>query len=167
MKEIFGLFGKGLDKIIYFTACGGMSVVVLIMAFTSGDTLLRLLFGQAIVGVHELCEFMLTIMAFFGLAYTAVEKGHIAVDLVFHQFPPRVQRVLAFITGCFSFAIYSLISWQAIIYGFETQHNNVLSPTLTIPLFPFVFATGFGTALLSLTILREIISLFGNRDMVK
>ena len=167
MKNILGFFGEGLDKLIYLTACAGMSVVILIMALTSGDTLLRILFGQAIVGVHELCEFLLTIMAFFGLAYTAVEKGHIAVDLVFSQLPLKIQRVLALITGCFSFAIYSLISWQAIIYGFETRHNNVLSPTLTIPLFPFVFATGFGTALLSLAILREIISLFENRDLVK
>ncbi len=160
MRRIVQRFETALTKFIYTLAFVGMSVVVLMVALTAGDAVMRSFFNRPITGASEASEFMLTIMIFFGLAYTAMEKGHIEVDLLFSKFPKRVQPFLNILTSFISLVIFSLITWRTCAYALKIMRDNVLSPTLTIPIYPFVFVTSLGAGLLSLVLLRDLVHSF-------
>ena len=159
--KLHHLFGKSMDGFIYYVACAGMSTVVLLTVLTAGDALLRYLFNSPITGAHELCEFILSVMAFFGMAYTAVEKGHIAVDIAFSYLPQRIRPFVDVFIAVLSLLIFGLITWRTALYGLQVQQRGVVSPTLNIPVFPFVLVTSFGIGLLTLVLLRDLVASLG------
>lgn len=151
-------FQKAVYKPISIIANVGMGLVVILMISVAADVILRIFFNFSIVGSHELAEFLLLAIVFSALAYTATQKGHVAVDLVFSTFKPKIQLIVESITTLFSFTISSLITWQAFVYGLETKMSGVLSPTLNMPIFPFIFITSIGMGMLSIVMLKEFCS---------
>lgn len=136
----------------------GMSMVVLLMFLTAGDSLSRNLLNRSLVGTHELVEFTMAIMVFFSLALSELEKRHVAVDLVYDRLSRRKQRFLDRLVSLLSLTIFALITWQAFLYGIEMWQSRTMSPTLNIPVFPFVLVTAFGTGLLWVVLLVNFIS---------
>ena len=61
----------------------------------------------------EVTEFMMITLAFFGMGYTAMRKGHLTVDLVSEHLPRGVQVVLNIFTGLFCLAVVFVMAWQA------------------------------------------------------
>ena len=57
------------------------AAIVVMMLLTCADVVFRLL-RQPIPGTYEMVGFLGTIVASFALAYTSLEKGHIAVEIL-------------------------------------------------------------------------------------
>jgi TRAP-type transport system small permease protein len=131
----------------------GMSTVLLLTFFTVSDSLLRNLFNRSILGTHELIEFTMAIFVFFSLAYTEIEKRHVSIDILYNRLPQGVQAIFHILAVFFSLTIFSLITWQTFLYGIEMWQNRTISPTLNIPLYPFVFVVAFGTGMLCAVLL--------------
>ena len=147
-----------LEKSISVVAGLGMSVVLLMMFLTSGDSLSRTFFNHSVAGAHELAEFMMVTLAFLAVGYTELKKGHVFIDVFTSKLSEKAQRIFESITSFLSLAIYSLITWQTILYGLEMRKTGVISPILNIRIFPFVFVTGVGTGLLCLVLLRNFLN---------
>ena len=130
----------------------GMSMVILLMIFTVGESLLRNIFNYAIAGTHELVEFTMAVLVFFALAYTQIEKRHVAIDLLYTRLSPNAQAILESLTSLFSLVIFILMTWQTALYGLEMRDNHTVSPTLNIPLYPILFIISFGTGLLCMVL---------------
>jgi TRAP-type C4-dicarboxylate transport system permease small subunit len=126
----------------------GMSTVLLLIFFTVSDSLLRNLLNRSIVGTHELIEFTMAILVFFSLAYTEIEKRHVSIDILYNRLPQRAQAIFHSLAVFFSLTIFSLITWQTLLYGIEMWQSRTISPTLNIPIYPFVFVVAFGTGML-------------------
>jgi TRAP-type C4-dicarboxylate transport system permease small subunit len=93
----------------------------------------------------------------FSLAHTAVQKGHISIDLVVTRFPPRVQGIIGTITGILSLGIFSVITWQCAELAKLYRERNVTTMTAQIPFYPFLCIMAFCTGVLCLVILIELI----------
>ncbi|MEW6669584.1 MAG: TRAP transporter small permease [Thermodesulfobacteriota bacterium] len=135
----------------------GVGVLALMMFLTAADVILRYLFNRPIVGAFDLTEYMMTILISFGLAYCAMMKGHVTVDLIVSRLPQRVQAVIDCVTGLLSLGLFSLISWQCFVNVKLLYASGVTSTVLLIPVFPFVGVIGIGSAMLTLILLTDFL----------
>lgn len=135
----------------------GVGVLAVMMFLTAGDVTLRYVFNKPIPGSFDLTEYMMAIVVAFSLAYCAVMKGHVRVDIVVARFPQRAQAIIDIITGLISIGILSLITWQCFVHMKALSASKVTSSVLYIPSFPFAGLVGFGSALFTLVLLTNLI----------
>lgn len=141
--------GKGFNAV----ACLAVIAMVLLSVV---DVVLRL-FGKPIPGAYELVGFMGTIAVSFALGYTSLEKGHIAVELLFRKLPLRVQLAVEAFTDFVSFLIFGLLAYQAFIYALDIRRSGEVSSTLQMPIYPFIFGMAIGFGFLCIFIIAEFV----------
>jgi TRAP-type C4-dicarboxylate transport system permease small subunit len=132
------------------------AAIVLMMLITTGDVVLRFL-RISIPGAYETIGFLGALAIAFSLPYTAVEKGHIAVDFLVPHLPYPARIVIHSINSLVSLFLFSLIAWQSIVYAAALKVNNSVSPTLEMPIYPFVYGVAAGCILLCPVLLMELI----------
>jgi len=126
------------------------------MFITTGDVIARYFLNSPIPGAFELAELMLAGVVFFGLAYTAAQKRHIVVEILFVNLPERVRTIVAVMTSLFSICLF-LVTVLGIIELVQVQREaNAVTSVLEIPIYPVTIAIAFGVALLCLVLLTEI-----------
>jgi TRAP-type C4-dicarboxylate transport system permease small subunit len=150
LKKVFRPAGRVLHSL-------GVGVLALMMFLTAADVILRYVFNRPIVGAFDLTEYMMAILISFGLAYCAMMKGHVTVDLVVSRLPQRAQAIMDCVTGLLSLGLFSLISWQCFVNVKLLYASGVTSTVLLIPVFPFVGVVGIGSAMLTLILLIDFL----------
>lgn len=139
----------------YFNVIASVAVITM-MLLSTADVVLRL-FGKPIPGAYELVGFIGTIIVSFALGFTSLEKGHIAVELLYRKLPQRTQLAIETFTNTVSFLFFGLITYQAFIYALDMRKSGEVSPTLQMPVYPFIFGMSFGFGLLCLILIAESI----------
>jgi len=133
----------------------GISVLGLMMLLTAADVTLRYVFDRPIIGSFDVSEYMMAVLVAFGLAYCAVMKGHVRVELVVSRLPQRTQAILDSITGFVGFVLFFVITWQCFAYVKILYDSKVTSSVLHIPPYPFAALVGLGSAWLTLVLLAD------------
>jgi TRAP-type C4-dicarboxylate transport system permease small subunit len=136
-----------------FNALAGTAVVAM-MLLTCADVVLRL-FRHPVPGTYEIVGFLGTVVIAFSLAYTSLEKGHIAVEIVVEKLHLRAQAGIEAATSLIGASLFALIAWQSLLYAVDLKQSGEVSVTLTMPIYPFIFGIAAGSALLSLVLLLE------------
>lgn len=136
----------------------GIGVLGLMMLLTASDVTLRYVFNEPIGGSVELTEYMMAIIVAFGLAYCAVRRGHVRVDVVVERLPRRAQAVIDSITGLFGLVLVALITWQIPLYVKSQFDLGLTSSVLHIPSFPFVGVVVLGSACFTLVLLSDFLN---------
>ncbi len=139
----------------------GVTFLAAMMFLTAADVILRYIFNMPVPGSYELTEYMMTIVISFGLAYCALEKGHVRIDMVVEHFPKKVQAVLDSITSLVGVALFVIIAWQSFLQVVIEFDSGVTSTVLYIPVFPFVAIVAFGSATLAIAVFVEFIEHVG------
>jgi len=140
-------------KVLNTIAAGFLAAM---MVLTGVDVFLRYIFNRPVTGSYEMTEFMMPIVIAFGLAYCALEKGHVSVQLVTSRLPERAQVVMHIFANLVFLAVFILITWQTLLRAkgmFDTGQTSIV---LYIPVFPFVLAVAIGSAALCLVVLRDL-----------
>ena len=135
----------------------GVAVLAAMMFLIFADVMMRYVFNRPITGTLELNEYMQAILIAFGMAYCAVLKGHVSIDIIVSKFPQRAQAVIDSITCIFGLGVFSLITWQTALYVKEELDTGIESMVLGIPSFPFVGAVALGSALFSLVLMTHLV----------
>ena len=130
--------------------------IVAMMLLTSADVILRL-FRHPIPGTYEIVGLLGAIAISFSLAYTSVEKGHIAVEFLFQKFHRKVRLFISAINDLLCFFFFGLLTWQTIVLASDLKQNGEVSMTLQMPLYPYVFGISIGCGLLSLVLLKDFL----------
>ncbi len=112
-------------------------------------------FKSPVQGSFELMGLASAVIAAFALGYTQEKKNHIAVDILFKHFPPRVQRVLDAISNLTCAIFFGLAAYRMALFGLKLKTTGEVSETLGIVTYPFVFCVMLGLVALSLTLLVE------------
>jgi TRAP-type C4-dicarboxylate transport system permease small subunit len=128
----------------------------MMMLLTCGDVVLRL-FGHPIPGTYELVGFLGAIIISFAMAYTSVEKSHIAVDIFFQRLPRKLQTVLEGLIYLISLVLFAIITWQCQIYALDLKQSGEISLTLGIPVYPVVVGIAIGCGFLCLVLLFDVV----------
>jgi TRAP-type C4-dicarboxylate transport system permease small subunit len=143
-------FVTGILTVIATTALTCM------MFLTAADVAGRYFFNRPISGSMELVEFLMSIIVPFSIAYCAIQKSHVAVELIVDHFPERVRKVLHFFITVPSIGFILLICWQNYLYIFETYDSKLTSAVLQIPAYPFVAPLAIGTAVFAVIMLLQL-----------
>jgi len=128
------------------------------MFLTATDVILRYIFNRPISGAYEVIEYMMAILIPFGLAYCALQGGHVSVDLLVSRFRKKIQLIISTITTLFCLILFVLITWQNVIYIKEHFEANLTSAVLLIPVYPFVAAVAIGSAALCLVLVLDFLN---------
>ncbi|MBN1613422.1 MAG: TRAP transporter small permease [Deltaproteobacteria bacterium] len=145
---------KSIHAIGYgFNAIAGTALVSM-MLLTCADVIMRM-FGNPITGTYEIVGFLGTVIVAFAMAYTSMERSHVAVEVVFDLFPQRLQILIAILDDIIGAGLFGLICWQCFIYGSDLRQSGEVSMTIGMPVYPFAYGIALGSALLSLLLLAE------------
>jgi TRAP-type C4-dicarboxylate transport system permease small subunit len=112
-------------------------------------------FNKVIVGSHELMELMIGATIAFALAYAALRKGHVVVNIIVSRFPTKLGAIVSILASFLSLAIWGLMAGAATQLIYEKGLREV-SETLGLPYLPFRIAFILGLLLFSLTFVSDI-----------
>ena len=135
----------------------GAIVLAMMMFLIAGDVTLRYCFRSPITGSVELVELMMVVVVFLAIAYTASQKGHVAIELVVSHFPQRAQAIIDIFTCFLSLGLIALIIWRSVVRANSVLLANHVSAVLSIPIYPFVFIIALGCALLAIVLLANLL----------
>ncbi|MFX0199126.1 MAG: TRAP transporter small permease [Candidatus Hodarchaeota archaeon] len=135
----------------------GTAALIIMMGLVVTDVFLRYFVHRPIPGIPELVEVAMVTIAFLSLAWCAVRKGNVKVELVVSRFSARVQAafdIIAHLTGLVVFSALSLVGFLEA--GHMWRIDNV-SRTLHVPSYPFFLVLAVGSAMLCLVLLVDLV----------
>ncbi len=157
LKRISRQLDPGISLASRGVGSVGAAAIVMMMFLTFVDVLLRYLFTRPVSGSFELTEYLMVICVSLTLAYCAVLKGHVKVDIVVSLFSARVQEVIRSIVTLLGSIFFLLLTWQSAVQAENIRMSGTFSTVLHLPVFPFVWILFIGNALLSMVFLRDLI----------
>jgi len=142
----------------------GITILAMLMFFTAVDVILRnissllnsLNIGATVtlLGWFEITEYLMVILVSFSLAYCAIEKGHVVIELFVSRLSTRTQAVISSVTNLLSLGFFVVITWQTIIYVNQITRSSTV---LLIPAKPFVALLAIGCAVFCLIYLLNFL----------
>lgn len=145
-----------LNKLLMIGA--GVAVLVL-MLIATGNVVLRVL-GVPFRGAYELVGFSGAIVIAFAMGTTQKRKGHVMVDILAHRFPGRVNLWLDRVQYLITMVFFIIVARQVGLWGLTVSRSGEVSETLKIIYHPFVYCVAIGFAVLSFTLLLNLIATF-------
>jgi TRAP-type C4-dicarboxylate transport system permease small subunit len=130
--------------------------VVAMMLLVVANILLRIVW-HAINGTYDFVCFIGALLVAFALAYCAVKKGHIEVEMVVAHLPQRVQGIIGSFTGVLSLGLFILVTWQSVLFANDMWQKGETTMTALLPFYPYIYGIAFGCVLLCLVILADLI----------
>jgi TRAP-type transport system small permease protein len=117
---------------------------------TVADVSGRYFFNQPLGGVTEISGLLLVIVVSLGLAWCAIERTHVSVDIVMMHMPKKFQRITENIFMLIIFVLFGTITWFT---AREASEADQVSSLLRIPLTPFYWLFVVGLAMLTIATL--------------
>jgi len=99
--------------------------IVLVMAF---NVLLRYFFRTGSVAMQELEWHLMAPICMLGLSYAILKDGHVQVDILFGRFPPRLQRIIEFISTVLVVIVIAILLKLSIPYVMQSYNIGEQSP---------------------------------------
>lgn len=156
---------KALDKFCqYFNRvllwAGGISLVAMIL-LTCANIFLRLVW-LPVRGTFELMGFGGALVTAFGLGFTQIKRGHIAVDVLVDTFPAKVRE---FLTG-FNYLVLSIFlaicGWQLWVKAGILWETEEVTETLNIIYYPVTYGVAVGCGFLALVFLNDLLKVIAS-----
>ncbi|UCH06904.1 MAG: TRAP transporter small permease [Deltaproteobacteria bacterium] len=135
-------FGKGVHRFSTILNWFAGSCLIGMTALTCADVVLRL-FRHPILGTYEIVGFLGTAVASLAVAYTTVERGHVAVSILVLRLSHRVQVIIHQITHLLSIVLFGFLTMECIRFGNDLRVSGETSLTLTLPFFPLLYGMSF------------------------
>ena len=166
---LFARAYRALEKLCFGAALIGFIALMGAVGVTMTDIVLRPS-GGAVAGVVDIVQLLVMTGAFLALPYTFISDGHVSVDLVAQNLPPRASALLrlgAAILGTGLMALVMRYGWQSMM---QQRRFGDVSQTIGIPMTWFWAPLLFGLALSSIVALflaaREGAHLVTGRDPI-
>ncbi len=128
-----------------------IAAILGMMVITVLDVILRF-FRRPIPGTYDIVGLLGALAISFSLAYTSVEKGHIAVEFLVQRLSEKKRAMVDSITSLVSTLFFFLASWRCYLYALDFKSGGEVSMTIKMPVYPFVLGTALGCALLTLVL---------------
>ena len=111
----------------------GLLLVMLLLGTT--DVLGRYFFNKPVSGTQEIFEILLPGIVLLGWAYAQRSKSHVAVDIIYDRFPPRLKTIVTLSMTCLAMVIALLIMWQGMLLSISYFQMGRLIRNINVPIF--------------------------------
>ena len=141
----------------FFIIVGILCVVVITFLITASVTK-RHLTGDEIIATINIAEFCLVIIAFLGLSWTQIKRGHVAAEFFVSHFPKRGQRITQVATTVASLFFAVILVWASWVAAMRGYHNKelVVAAGIIMTMWPIRFVLPLGFALYIFTLLFDL-----------
>ena len=137
----------------------GIIGVATLMLLITSHVLGRYFFNRPITGTVDISQYVMIIAVFGSVAYCAVVRGHVSVDLLVSRFPHKAQAITDLITGLAGLALLSFMVWVSADKLMLSWARGEVSLTIGIPAWPFRTVLLIGIVMFALVLLIHIIRL--------
>jgi TRAP-type C4-dicarboxylate transport system permease small subunit len=146
-------FTNFINRLLMWVAGCILGAMILL---TCGNICLRL-FWMPVKGTFELMGYCGAVIMAFALGMTQIQRGHIAVDVLFLRFSKRTQRILTGLSDFVCTAFFAIVSWQVAKYATILLKTGEVTETLRIIYYPFTYGVALGCATLALAFLTDLL----------
>lgn len=152
-----------IEKTVHFIARGlnwmAALAIVAVMIIVCVNVLARSLLGVPLKGTVDIVSLLGVLVIAGAISYTQVLKGHIRITLFKDMLPNPARIILAVLVDLIGVIMFSIISWQTILFAIGTYEIGELSEVLKIPVTPFAFVVSAGCISITLVLLVDLINL--------
>ena len=137
---------------------GGSGIVILMLLATAGAIGRK--FGHPVPCSLEASETIMFASVFLGMAYVALQGGHINVTLFTQRLSPRIQKILDACVMLLSATVFGLLTWSS--WGLAWKWfliREVRLGAFPWPIWPFRFLFVIGIGLIALQLLINALTL--------
>ena len=162
VSHALGGAAESLSKIIhplskFFVIVAALLTFIMALLIVV-DVFLRVFFNSPIAGTLELEQFMLATVVFFTLGYGMIQKSHVSIDILSSKYSPRLRLFLESVFSIIGACLFIIISWQNVIRAFVAIEDEEIGVVTGIPLYPFLFITALGSALIALVLIINLLN---------
>jgi TRAP-type C4-dicarboxylate transport system permease small subunit len=148
---------KGLDSVVKLLTWIGNGAIALITLIFMIDVCGRAFLNKPLYGSNELIELTMIILG-FAIVYATWTKQHVKMDILSPRLPRRTQAILKSIGLLLEFGISALIAYEVFMKALNMLKIHEVSPFLSIPTGPAVFALSISFFVSCLTSLLQAVS---------
>ena len=103
------------------------------------EVISRRFLGSPHVWATEVIDYLYGSHFMLVAAYTFLYKGHVAIDIIYQKFSPRVRGILDVITySIFFFPFCSIVLYQGTIYAYTSWSIGETSESAALKIVPLV-----------------------------
>ena len=122
----------------------GIIGLLVMLGVTCVDVIGAKCFQRPMLGAIDIVTLSQVVAIAFTIAMAQIAGRHVRVDLFVSKLPETSQEIIDSFIFLFQFVLFALIAWRACVLGRSLQIAGEVSATLSIPLYPFVFAIALG-----------------------
>lgn len=138
--------GKALSYLIF--------VFMLLMVY---EVIARYLFQSPTTWVHEICGQIFAAYVAMTGAWVLLEKGHVAVDIIYQYFPRTMKFFADILVSIASFFMFGILFWQGYKFAWHAFVTNQHSHTVFAPpLWPIKMMIPVAALLFLLQIMADL-----------
>lgn len=157
LNKATNTFTKIVNSVSHKFSIIGVITLAGLMLMTVSDVFLRALFNAPIMGSLEVTELLMIVIVYPGLAWVAVKRANVKVDLVVGRFSARTQGIFDSVTCFMSLLVAALIAWFNIPQAFYMWERLIATDLLDIVHFPFFFLISFAFFLLCFALIIDLV----------
>jgi TRAP-type C4-dicarboxylate transport system permease small subunit len=144
----------GFSRIINYVATFLFGLMVL---FVAADVVGRYFFSKPIKGDYEFVEVMTGMVISLSLSYTLVVDQHVRIKILTSRCSQKTQLISDILTYFSGLAVFTLASWQTIVYANSLRVSGLFIGVLPIPAYPFVYIVAISFIALGLVFLVKFV----------
>ncbi|HHV59101.1 MAG TPA: TRAP transporter small permease [Clostridiaceae bacterium] len=153
MRKFESVINKASKTLDALAGLGIVAVAFLVVL----NVIMRAVFKNPILGTYEYAGFLTAIIVSFGLAWCAIQNGHIAIDIIIKRFSKWTQNVVDAVSNSIMTVLIGMSAWGLFSYAASLARSGEVSPTSQTPLFYFVFLSAISFMILDCTILVKAV----------
>lgn len=146
-----------LTRWLNWIAAAGIVAVMLVVCT---NVIGRGFFQQPLKGTVDITSLLGALIIAGAIPYTQVLKGHIRIGLLVERLPDRIRNIIEAFVSLVGFALFTLISWQTILFSQMTFEIGELSEVTKIPIGPLTAFVALGCVSLTLVLLIDTAKAF-------
>lgn len=124
---------RGVDKISDFVGRIDSLLLIIIIAATFYEVIVRYFFNSPTSWSNELCSIIFGIYIMLGGCYVHLKKAHVTMDIFSSKFSLRTQALVNIITFVFTFTFLFVMIWKGGQRAIQTIQMNERSTTVWAP----------------------------------
>ena len=155
-KDSYHVIDKATGRASRYAGSVGAAAVIAMMFLTAVDVVLRYFFNRPIAGSAEVTEYLMVITISLTLAYCAVMKGHVRVEVFVSLLSKKAQAFTHSFVLLLGVILFGLLTWQTAVQAVGIYGVGSYSTVLLVPVYPFVWVLFIGGLLITLVFLRDL-----------
>jgi TRAP-type C4-dicarboxylate transport system permease small subunit len=149
-----------LNRLLVFV--GGVFLVGMIV-LTCANIASRTVW-EPIRGTFELMGYFGAVVTALALAYTQLNRGHIAVNVLIHRFSKKTQWRLNAFNNAVCTVFFTVVAWQVGLKAHGFMKTGEVSETLRVIFYPFTYMVAAGCAVMALVFLVDLLQAAQTRN---